>query len=77
MTTQESAGSLPGVRVGQVWQERHPKKDKPARSIRVYGLGLGDVYCTVVGEEPVRDHSLPREGWEDRWVLVSEGGIDA
>lgn len=74
MTTQEPAESLPGVRVGQVWRERKPKPKRPPRTARVNGLGLGDVYCTVLGGMTAQDRTLPRAGWEDRWVLVSEGG---
>lgn len=68
---------LPGVRVGQVWQQRIPKQGRVPLTAEVTSLGLGDVYCTVRNGHATWSQSLPRGDWEDRWVLVSEGGDDA
>lgn len=82
MTSREpsevQAPALPGVRVGQVWQEIHKRKGKPVlRRFEVTGLGLGDVYGWMLNEAGTRvgnDRSLSRETFEDLFRLASEVG---
>jgi hypothetical protein len=67
---------IPGVRVGQVWQEVRRRKGRNARRVEVTGLGMYEVFCVAVNGEGERFGSLigfARDGWEDRYSLVSEG----
>jgi hypothetical protein len=69
--------TIPGVRVGQVWQEVRRRKGRNARRVEITSLGMAEVYCVAVNGEGERYGNLvgfAREGWEQRYRLVSEGG---
>lgn len=64
-----------GVRPGQIWEEIKPKNGRQKRHVKVTGTGCGDVYCLLFdtrGEPSGPPRIMMREGWEDRWRLLSD-----
>jgi hypothetical protein len=70
--------TVPGVRVGQVWQEIRARKGRNRRRVEVTGLGLGDVYGFAVNTQGSRygkELNLHRGLFEQRFELASEGAV--
>lgn len=65
--------TVPGIRAGQVWEQREKERGRALRQARVSGMGLTDVHYHLLDADgliALPERSTPREAWERKWALA-------